>query len=92
MVDRQVKLIYAEVKVGDEKIPLLTLHTLLYSKMKMESKEHTKCSSTQTNSHNGTQKRIKFQITPVLAKMPGKSALFILFLRANQYKYNQQDK
>ena len=79
MVDRQVKLIYAEERVGDEKktLPLQTLHTLLYSKMKMESREHTKCSTTQTNSHDGTQKRIRFEITPVFAKMPGKSPLFI---------------
>jgi len=46
--------------------------------MKMESREHTKCSTTQTNSHDGTQQRIWFQITPVFAKIPGKPALFIL--------------
>ena len=81
MVDRQVKLIYAGVKVGDEKKknpPLQTLHTLLHSQMKMESREHTKCSTTQTNCHDGTQQRIRFQNTPVFAKMPGKPALFII--------------
>ena len=56
------------------------------------SREHTKCSTTQTNSHDGTQKRIRFQMTPVFAKMPGKPALYIYFLRSNQYQYSQQDK
>ena len=84
MVDRQVKLIYAEVKVGDDKIPLLTLHTLLYSKMKMESRKHTKCSTKQNNIHDGPQKRIRENARKI-------SSAYSFFLRIKQYQYNQQE-
>ena len=56
--------------------------TLFYSKIKMESGERTKCSSPQTNSNDGTRKRIRFQITPVFAKMPDKPALFIIKIKS----------
>ena len=48
------------------------------------------CSTTQTNRHDGTKKRIRFQVTCKNAKRI--STVIYFSLRSNQYQYNQQDK
>ena len=56
----------------------------------MGSREHTKCSITQTNSHDGTQQRIRFQITTVFAKMPGN--IHIHIYKEKERKRERKDR